>query len=84
MGVFNDCSEAVQDPRGDAAPHLQLVLDALAFHILTRPHYLQARFISRAVPCDKMHSRARKGIPRKNVDFADRSAAAPPSALGVA
>lgn len=43
VGVLDDSSEAVQDPRGDAAPHLHLVLDTLALHILTCPQYLLSK-----------------------------------------
>ncbi len=35
--ILDDSSEAVQHPRGDAALHLQPVLDGLAFHTVTCP-----------------------------------------------
>lgn len=38
--ILDDSSEAVQHPRGDAALHLQPVLDSLAFHTVTCPKHL--------------------------------------------
>lgn len=40
MCVLDDSSEAVQHPRGDAALHLQSVLDSLALHTVTCPQHL--------------------------------------------